>query len=233
MRENILQVKHLSKKIYSKQVLDNVCFDVKRGSITGLIGPNGAGKTTTMKSILGLIRSKGEILLDGEKVNYFKHRKLNEVGSLIENPGIYPFLTGRDNLELYGSKENVNRIVALLSMGDYIDNKAKEYSLGMKQKLGIALAFVNNPTFVILDEPINALDPRAIVDVRNLIKKMNSQGITFLISSHILSELERVMTDVVILNNGRVELSQSIETLKESGKTLEEVLIDKLDRGEN
>lgn len=233
MSENILQVKHLSKKIHNKQVLDNICFNVKKGSITGLIGPNGAGKTTTMKSILGLIRSNGEILIDGEKINCFKHRRLNKVGSLIENPGIYPFLTGRDNLELYGNKENINKIVDLLSMGEYIDKKAKEYSLGMKQKLGIALAFVNNPNFIILDEPINALDPRAIVDVRNLIRKMNSQGITFLISSHILSELERVMTDVVILNNGKVVLSQSIESLKENDKTLEEVLIDKLDRGEN
>lgn len=226
-------MKHLSKRIHNKQVLDNICFNVKKGSITGLIGPNGAGKTTTMKSILGLIRSNGEILIDGEKISCFKHRRLNKVGSLIENPGIYPFLTGRDNLELYGNKENINKIVDLLSMSEYIDNKTKEYSLGMKQKLGIALAFVNNPNFIILDEPINALDPRAIVDVRNLIRKMNSQGITFLISSHILSELERVMTDVVILNNGKVVLSQSIENLKEDNRNLEEVLIDKLDRGEN
>ena len=233
MNQNALQISNLSKKIRNKTILDDVSFTVKRGSITGLVGPNGAGKTTTMKAILGLIKSHGRIRINGKEVNYLKHKELSKVGSLIENPGIYPSLTGLENLKMYGNNESITQMVNLLSMNEYINKKAKDYSLGMKQKLGIALAFVNKPDLVILDEPINALDPQAIMDFRKLIKTMNSKGITFLISSHILSELEKVMTDVVILNKGRVLLSDEVENLSKSGKTLEDVLTAKINEGED
>ena len=233
MDQNALQISNLSKKIRNKIILDSVSFNVKKGSVTGLIGPNGAGKTTTMKAILGLIKSRGKIQINGKEVNYLKHKELSKVGSLIENPGIYPSLTGMENLKMYGDHESITQIVNLLSMNEYINKKAKGYSLGMKQKLGIALALVNKPSLVILDEPINALDPQAIMEFRKLVKTMNSQGITFLISSHILSELEKVMTDVVILNKGKVLLSDKVENLSREGKNLEDVLTNKISGGED
>lgn len=180
---DVLTVEHLTKKIGNKTILEDVSLNLKRGQIIGLVGANGAGKTSLMKVILGYSSYQ-----DGTfRIIENKNKKSN-VGALIENPGIYPFMSGYDNLKLLNETKNthdIDTIVSQLDMDDYIHNKAKTYSLGMKQKLGIAIAFLNQPQLIILDEPMNGLDPKAVRDVRELIVKKAQEGVTFLISSHI------------------------------------------------
>ena len=161
---DVLTVEHLTKKIGNKTILEDVSLNLKRGQIIGLVGANGAGKTSLMKVILGYSSYQ-----DGTfRIIENKNKKSN-VGALIENPGIYPFMSGYDNLKLLNETKNthdIDTIVSQLDMDDYIHNKAKTYSLGMKQKLGIAIAFLNQPQLIILDEPMNGLDPKAVRDVR-------------------------------------------------------------------
>lgn len=206
---NTLEIQHLEKSFGNKKILKDVSFTVSQGHIVGLVGANGAGKTTIMKAVLGLISfSNGSIKINGESVSLNKHQALSKVGALIENPGIYPYLTGWDHLRLFAEKNITNSmmmdLVSVLKMEKYIHQKAKGYSLGMKQKLGIALAFLNNPDFVILDEPMNGLDPQATFDLRQLIITKANEGTTFLISSHILGELEKLAKDLVIIDRGEI-----------------------------
>lgn len=207
MEEPVLTVKNLNKSFGKRQTLFDINFECLRGHIIGLIGANGAGKTTIMKSILSLIDSKGLIKIDGQTVNFSNHFGLKNVGALIEYPGIYPFLSGRDHLKLFvntGHETDIQEIIDDLKMNDYIDKKAKRYSLGMKQKLGIAMALVNHPKLVILDEPMNGLDPQATRDLRQLILKRKEQGVTFLISSHILVELQKLAEDLIVIDKGKI-----------------------------
>ena len=197
---NVLTVEHLTKKIGKKTILEDVSLKLDQGQIAGLVGANGAGKTTLMKVILGYSNyQKGQF-----NVIENKHKKSN-IGALIESPGIYPFMSGYDNLKILNESKNSNdidTIVSQLKMNEYIHNKAKTYSLGMKQKLGIAIAFLNQPQLIILDEPMNGLDPKAVRDVRELIIKKAQEGVTFLISSHILSELVKITNSIFIINKG-------------------------------
>ncbi|HHD0944626.1 TPA: ABC transporter ATP-binding protein, partial [Staphylococcus aureus] len=199
---NVLTVEHLTKKIGNKTILEDVSLKLDRGQIAGLVGANGAGKTTLMKVILGYSSyQKGQF-----DVIENKHKKSN-IGALIESPGIYPFMSGYDNLKLLNESKNSNdidTIVSQLKMNEYIHNKAKTYSLGMKQKLGIAIAFLNRPQLIILDEPMNGLDPKAVRDVRELIIRKAQEGVTFLISSHILSELVKITNSIFIINKGEI-----------------------------
>jgi ABC-2 type transport system ATP-binding protein len=202
---DVLTVEHLTKKIGNKTILKDISLNLKRGQIVGLVGANGAGKTSLMKVILGYsIYQEGNF-----EVIENKHKKSN-VGALIENPGVYPFMSGYDNLKLLNETKNthqdIDTIVSQLKMDEYIHNKAKTYSLGMKQKLGIAIAFLNQPQLIILDEPMNGLDPRAVRDVRELIVKKAEEGVTFLISSHILSELVKITNSILIINKRNLEI---------------------------
>ena len=164
-----------------------------------------------------------------------KHKKSN-IGALIESPGIYPFMSGYDNLKLLNESKNSNdidTIVSQLKMNEYIHNKAKTYSLGMKQKLGIAIAFLNQPQLIILDEPMNGLDPKAVRDVRELIIKKAQEGVTFLISSHILSELVKITNSIFIINKGKIVTETTEEELnKYEDNDLENVLLDIIDKEE-
>ncbi len=219
---DILSVRGINKNFGSKQVLHDVSFKVKEGRIAGLVGPNGAGKTTIMKIILGLINfQSGKIEIDGQPVSTTSHQVLSEVGALIEYPGIYPFLSGWDHLKLFSaqgnSNEKIKKIVDELKMGSYIHQKARGYSLGMKQKLGIALAFVNNPKLVILDEPMNGLDPQATKDLRDLILNEARSGKTFLISSHILSELQKLADDLIVIDHGTIVQETTMDKLLSQG----------------
>ncbi len=206
--ENVLQVNNLNKEFNNKPVLKDINFVIPKGKIIGLVGPNGAGKTTIMKSILTLTTSKGKISILGESISLSSHKVLSKVGALIEAPAIYPFLSGLDHLNLFAAKtttqEDIHRLVISLKMEKYIKNKAKRYSLGMKQKLGIALALLNKPELVILDEPMNGLDPQANKDFRDLLLKLKQAGVTILISSHILSELQKVADSLLIINHGQI-----------------------------
>ncbi|WP_461214690.1 ABC transporter ATP-binding protein [Lacticaseibacillus sp. GG6-2] len=220
--EALLKVSGLKKSFGKKQVLHGVDFTVASGRVVGLVGPNGAGKSTIMKAILGLIPTDaGDIAIAGEPVAMTSHKALRHVGALIEYPGIYPFLTGRQHLELFAAKRNkathVAEVTAALGMTDYINKPAKSYSLGMKQKLGIAQALVDRPQLVILDEPMNGLDPQAVKDLRDTIRTQAASGTSFLISSHILAELEKVADDILILDHGQIVRQSTMDDLTEAG----------------
>lgn len=212
----MLDIDKIDVFINHKKIIKDVSFKVYPGSIVGLVGPNGAGKTTIMKTILGLTKFEGSITLDNAPVKENDHKALSRVGALIENPAIYPFLTGKQNLELYGYEaSNIDKIVTKLGMGSYIDQKSKGYSLGMKQKLGIAIALLNNPKLVILDEPMNGLDVESTILVRKIIKTMAEKGTAFLISSHVLSELQKVMSQVVLINDGEIIADKDVVEFNE------------------
>ncbi|WP_044466764.1 ABC transporter ATP-binding protein [Staphylococcus caprae] len=226
---DVLTVEHLTKKIGNKTILKDISLNLKRGQIIGLVGANGAGKTSLMKVILGYSSYQ-----DGTfRIIENKNKKSN-VGALIENPGIYPFMSGYDNLKLLNETKNthdIDTIVSQLDMDDYIHNKAKTYSLGMKQKLGIAIAFLNQPQLIILDEPMNGLDPKAVRDVRELIVKKAQEGVTFLISSHILSELVKITNSILIINKGKLVTETTEEELNQyEDNDLENVLLNIIDK---
>ncbi len=206
--EAILSVTHLNKRFKRQPVLQDVTFDCEPGRIIGLVGANGAGKTTIMKSILGLIRTEGAVTIAGQAMQFDRHPALAQVGALIEYPSLYPYLSGWDNLRLFARDQDVaaqiQALVTQFDMSDCIHRKARTYSLGMKQKLGIALAFLNHPQLVILDEPMNGLDPQGTKQLRDFIVAQKQQGVTLLISSHILGELQKLADDLVIIDHGRV-----------------------------
>ncbi|NLR10702.1 MULTISPECIES: ABC transporter ATP-binding protein [Lactobacillaceae] len=207
----MLVVQNVNTYIGRKQIITDATFKIHPGNIIGLIGPNGAGKTTLMKTILGLTKFDGQIRLNQTTVTENQHTALTKVGALIEHPAIYPFLTGQQNLTLYAHDPvDCQRLISKLDMSTYIHDHTKDYSLGMKQKLGIAIALLNNPQLVILDEPMNGLDVEATIGVRRLIHQYAAQGTAFLISSHILSELQKVMTQVILINHGRIIVNQPI-----------------------
>lgn len=217
----MLNVKNINIFYGRKEIIRNASFTISRGEIVGLIGPNGAGKTTIMKTLLGLTKFIGQISFNNHSITLKDHAALQSVGALIENPAIYPFLSGRDNLKLYSTDPvDLAKLINRLGMDSYIDRKAKDYSVGMKQKLGIALALLNNPQLVILDEPMNGLDIEATISIRKLIHEYASQGTAFLISSHVLSELQKVMTSVIIINHGRITMNSPMSRFaqKESPK---------------
>jgi ABC-2 type transport system ATP-binding protein len=206
---NILTVQNLNKSFGNKHILHDVSFTVERGHVVGLVGPNGAGKSTLMKTLLGLINYQtGTIEIDGESITPTSHEALSKVGALIEYPGIYPFLTGWDHLRLFADGDHqlrhVQNVISQLNMDSYIKRKTKDYSLGMKQKLGIAMALVSEPELVILDEPMNGIDPQSIKDLRDVIMMEAQKGTTFLISSHILSELQKLAQDLLIIDQGAI-----------------------------
>jgi len=211
------------KKFGDKEVVANVNMNIKKGEIYGFLGPNGAGKTTVMKMIVNLVKpSSGEIEIFGEKLNNKAYETLKRIGSIIEYPVFYDQLTGRENLELhceymgYYDKSAIDKALDLVNLKD-IDNKAvKDFSLGMKQRLGIARAIITKPEFLILDEPINGLDPIGIKEIRDLLKMLSKEyGITILMSSHILGEIEQIADTIGIINNGRLIEEVSMDSIKE------------------
>ena len=217
----MLKVNHVNIYYGRKKAVSDVSFAIHPGEIVGLIGPNGAGKTTIMKTLLGLTKFNGEISFNDQTISENNHKALGSVGALIEQPAIYPFLSGLQNLQLYSRDQNeLNNLVKRLGMSSYIKQKSKGYSVGIKQKLGIALALLNHPQFVILDEPMNGLDVEATILIRQIIKEYSSNGTAFLISSHVLSELQKVMTSIIIINNGRVILNTSVDKFNQQSKSM-------------
>ena len=211
MREIVLQTNNLTKKYGKNIVLDNINITIRKGDIYGLIGRNGAGKTTLMKLITTLSApSFGTFTLFGkssENNELFENKQ--RVGSLIEYPAFFPNLSAYDNLKYYALQrgitdyEQINKVLSLVNLS-MDKKKVKTFSLGMKQRLGIALAILNNPDFVILDEPINGLDPIGISELRDTFKKLASNGVTLLISSHILSELYLLSDKFAFIENGKL-----------------------------
>lgn len=207
---------------YSKQVqtLFDIDLQVERGSIYGFLGPNGSGKTTTLSLLLGLLNNqKGDIEIFGQHLHANRTGILKKVGSLIESPSLYGHLTARENLEvyrpLYGkSKANVEEVLELVGLANTGKKTARRFSLGMKQRLSIALALLPDPELLVLDEPSNGLDPAGIIELRQLIKKLNQEkGMTILISSHLLGEIEKMVTHVGIIFKGKMLFQGSLPEL--------------------
>ncbi|MFC6261367.1 ABC transporter ATP-binding protein [Levilactobacillus fujinensis] len=219
VQEKIVQVTGLRKTFGRRVVLREVNFEFSAGKIIGLVGPNGAGKTTIMKALLGLISTDaGDVQILGQPVSVNTHTVVTqEVGALIERPAIYPFLSGWQHLQVMTtSTTQMAWVVKALQMEDYIHYPAKRYSLGMKQKLGIAMALVDHPRLVILDEPMNGLDPQSVKRLRHLIVQLAQTGTTFLISSHILSELAKIIDMVILIDQGQVLLQRTMTQLQAS-----------------
>ncbi|ANZ60731.1 hypothetical protein AYR62_14125 [Secundilactobacillus paracollinoides] len=206
MEAALLQISGLTKTYNKRTILDNINMSVQEGTIVGLVGPNGVGKTTLMKCILELTPfSQGEIVVNGQTITARKKPKITEIGALIESPGLYTYLSGMDNIRLYTNDVDealLERVITIFKMDHYIQKKVSGYSLGMRQKVGILQAIITGKRVVILDEPINGLDPQSVVDFRTIIQDLAATGVTFLISSHLISELERLADNLYILNNG-------------------------------
>jgi len=206
----------------SAKILDNVSLNVPQGSIYGFLGPNGAGKTTTLRLVLGLLRiQKGKIEIFGK--NFLQHRipVLKRIGSLIEQPSLYGHLTAKENLEIYRliyqcNKSRIAEVLNIVGLENTGSKKAKQFSLGMKQRLSIAIALLHQPELLILDEPTNGLDPNGIIETRELIKKLNQEhNTTILVSSHILNEVERMATHVGIIHKGKMLFQGTLNELQQ------------------
>lgn len=220
--KNLLEVRNINKTFKKQKANDNISISVKENSIYGLLGANGAGKSTLLKIITGMITpDSGKIIFDGRR---FKRQDLAYIGALIEQAPIYDNLTARENLKvrtlLYGLPDSrIDEVLEIVDLKDAKKKKTGHFSMGMKQRLGIAIALLNNPKLLILDEPTNGLDPVGINKMRSLISSFPKRGITVILSSHILSEVEQIVDDIgiivcgKILYEGKFDYSQNLERL--------------------
>lgn len=225
MSEKIIETRNLSYRFGANQVLDQVSLQVEAGSIYGFIGPNGAGKTTSIKILLNLLQTEDKkVFLFGKEFRNNRIDILSRIGSLVEQPAIYYHLSGRENLInrarlLQISEVRVDEILELVGLSEHADKKAGQYSLGMKQRLGIGLALLPDPELLILDEPTNGLDPNGIIEIRNLLRKLvYEMGKTVFISSHLLSEVEKMVSHIGIINHGKLVFQGSLEELHKISK---------------
>lgn len=226
MSEIICQILNLSKKYKGSVALENVNINIKKGEIYGLIGENGAGKTTLIKVIAQLIKpTEGNVKLFGETSENELCKLQRKIGYTIENPALYMDMTARQNLEVIRIEKgipgtsDIDRVLSLVNLSDTGKKKVKNFSLGMKQRLALAMALLNEPEILILDEPLNGLDPTGISDLRNLLKKLNTEkNITIILSSHILSELHKLATCYGIMHKGKIVEEISSEILDDRCK---------------
>ncbi|EFP2885402.1 ABC transporter ATP-binding protein [Listeria monocytogenes] len=210
MTETVLKLEHVTKKIGQKNIVHDISFDIHKGEVFGLLGPNGAGKTTIIRSIVGLIRrSEGTVFINGKNVDTEYKAAISEVGAIIENPEFYMYMSGWANLKQFArmsqkniTDEHIREIVELVKLTGAIDQKVKTYSLGMRQRLGVAQALIHSPALLILDEPTNGLDPQGMAEFRTLIRDLATNGTSVLISSHLLSEIQQITDRFAIINKG-------------------------------
>ena len=204
--ETILTLRNLDKKFGKVHAVNNLSFEIKKGNVYGILGPNGSGKSTTLGIILNVVnKSSGEFLwFDG---SLSTHEALKKVGAIIERPNFYPYMTATQNLQLICkikgvSTENIDEKLKIVNLYERRDSKFRTFSLGMKQRLAIASALLNDPEILILDEPTNGLDPQGIHEIRQIIKKIATNGTTILLASHLLDEVEKVCSHVVVIRKG-------------------------------
>jgi ABC-2 type transport system ATP-binding protein len=219
----VLRTRDLSKTFGTRTAVDKLSLEVSRGDIFGFLGPNGAGKTTTIRMMLGLIApSSGQVEILGNPVRTFGTRALTHVGALIESPALYPYMNGRDNLRAVGytiggiSDKRIDEVLTMVGLSLRQKDRVRVYSLGMKQRLGVAMALLNNPAVIVLDEPANGLDPAGIVEMRDLMKSFATQGKTVFISSHVLGEIQQLCTRVAIINSGKLITVSTVDDLLHS-----------------
>lgn len=221
--KNIVQIKNVTKKIGKKVIIDNLTFDVRSGEVFGFLGPNGAGKTTTIKMLLGLMSiTEGEMYIDGFNVEKDFEKAIAKVGGIIENPDLYKYLTGYQNLLHYFrmypdiKKERIDEVIKIVGLEKRIHDKIKTYSLGMRQRLGVAQALLNSPKLLVLDEPTNGLDPAGIHELRNHLRTLaREENIAVIVSSHLLSEMELMCDRVGIIQNGKLVRIQDMKEMLE------------------
>ena len=223
MNTPAISVNNLSKRYGDVLAVNDASFEVPLGTICGFVGPNGSGKTTTIRMLLGLIKpSSGTGSIIGNSIGH-PEKYLKEVGAMIEGPAFYPALSGLENLKVLAKLggiplERCQQLLDLVDLGERGGDKYKTYSLGMKQRLGIAAALLPNPKLLILDEPTNGLDPAGIQEIRDLLEKLASEGVTVFVSSHLLSELEMISKHLVMLRKGEVIFSGPIQELLQRNK---------------
>ena len=216
----------LSKAYGKRLAVDHLDLQVDRGELFGFLGPNGAGKTTTIRMALGLIApTNGSVEILGLEVRHNRSKVLPRVGALVESPALYGYLSGRNNLRAFGDllggvpKKRIDEVLEIVALTGRDQDRVKTYSMGMKQRLGLAIALLNNPDLLILDEPANGLDPAGIVEMRDLLRGLSAAGKTVFISSHVLSEVQQICTRVAIINHGRlVRLAPVAELLDVPGE---------------
>ncbi|ANC78910.1 bacitracin ABC transporter ATP-binding protein [Fictibacillus phosphorivorans] len=211
MTTHTLELKNLTKKIKGKTIVDDLSFSVREGEIFGLLGPNGAGKTTTIRMIVGLISiTDGDVLINGDNLRGNFEKAMERVGAIVENPQLYDYMSGYKNLMQYArimpdvTKERIDEVIELVDLKYAINDKVKTYSLGMRQRLGVAQALLHRPNVLILDEPTNGLDPQGIYDLRNYLRLLANNGTSVIVSSHMLAEMQMMCDRVAIIQHGKL-----------------------------
>lgn len=224
-----LVVERLSKSLGGKPVIQDLSFSLERGKIYGFLGPNGSGKTTTIRMMVSLIKpDEGEVYIEGNSLSLNREQALEHVGAIVENPDLYAYLTGMQNLQHFAdmsprpiTKERMEEVVKLVDLEHAIHKKVKSYSLGMKQRLGIAISILHRPSVLLLDEPTNGLDPQGIRDLRDYLRQLATKDeVTLLVSSHQLSEIEMLCDRAVIIKNGQLVDEVSVKAMKEQSETV-------------
>lgn len=226
MAENVLELKNLTKQLGRKNAVDDLSLTVNSGEIFGLLGPNGAGKTTTIRMIVGLIsKTNGKVFVNGTNADEHFVQTMTDIGAIVENPEMYKFLTGYQNLVHFArmardniTKERIQEVVNLVEMDYAIHKKVKTYSLGMRQRLGVAQAMLHKPRLLILDEPTNGLDPQGIYEFRAYLRGLTQDGTSVVVSSHLLSEMQLMCNRVAIIQEGKlIDINTMTEMTDEAG----------------
>ncbi|MCM3616631.1 ABC transporter ATP-binding protein [Sutcliffiella horikoshii] len=229
MNEVAVKLLNVCKDIGSKEIIKDVSFEVYKGEVFGFLGPNGAGKTTTIRMMVGLMSiTSGDIIIDGASIKSDFEKAVRQVGAIVENPEMYKFLTGYQNLKQYArmvpgvTKDRLDEVIELVGLTARVHEKVKTYSLGMRQRLGIAQALLHKPKVLILDEPTNGLDPAGIREIRDYLRNLSKEeGMAIVVSSHLLSEMELMCDRVGIIQKGELIDIQSIrDFIQDGGKTL-------------
>ncbi|WP_054939007.1 ABC transporter ATP-binding protein [Paenibacillus ihuae] len=224
----------VTKKMGSKTLVSDLTLDIPPGQIFGFLGPNGAGKTTTIRMMVGLISiSRGDILICGRSIKDHFEEAVANIGAIVENPEMYKFLSGYQNLRQYArmvkgvTKQRIDEVVELVGLGQRIHDKVKTYSLGMRQRLGVAQALLHRPKLLILDEPTNGLDPQGIRELRDYLRRLcQEEGTTVFVSSHLLSEMELMCDSVAIIQNGRLVDVKQLKTVGDAVLPVQETLFE-------
>ena len=231
MNKTILKVEEISKSFKKRKVVDNVSFESKEGEILGFLGANGAGKTTTIRMITGLTSfDNGNVIIDGYNIKNDFEKAMDNVGAIVEIPFLYEYMTGIENIKLFAklykaSEEGVQEAIRVSGLKDRLNDKVKEYSLGMKQGIGLAVALMKQPKLLILDEPTNGLDPMGIRDLREFLKDLaHNKKVSVVVSSHILVEMEQLCDRVVIISDGKIICTKTMDEI-EKESSLEDVFI--------
>lgn len=235
MSQYALEVHNLTKKIGKKLIVENVTFQIEKGEIFGLLGPNGAGKTTIIRMIVHLInRTEGKVVINGHDLDQSFKEAMGEIGAIVENPEFYKYMSGMKNLKHYmrmATKdvpvERLDEVIRLVGLEQAIHQKVRTYSLGMRQRLGVAQALLHSPSILILDEPTNGLDPQGIREFRDYLRLLVNQGISVLVSSHLLSEMELMCDRFAIIEKGRLtHISRMDETVQLGSQTKQHVMFE-------